>query len=356
MNDLPSNGAEAAPTQLPPPGSDIVLALGGGGARGLTHIGVLRVLEEAGYRICGVAGCSIGSIVGGLYCAGELDAYEEFIRGLTRSQVMRFLDPGLPTSGVFAGARLERLYAGFVGERRIEELDLPYSALVVDLRSGEELSLREGSLARAMRASGSIPGLLRPVRWGDRWLIDGGVASIAPIAAARDLCDLPVVAVSVSTVGLGEPRPPVPSSSLTAVEESETNAESRLAPLLDGLEASRDAAAARFNRGWERLRSALGRSDEEQRARRPSLVEVLDAMATISGHHLFRHQVGHERPDVVIAPRIDGVGMLDFHRAEELISEGIHSAREALGLSIPPSLPPDVQASADDSPDERAVS
>lgn len=340
----------AANPELPPPGSDIVLALGGGGARGLTHIGVLRTLEEAGYRVCGVAGCSIGAIVGGIYCAGELDAYEEFVRGLTRTQVMRFLDPRLPTSGVFAGARLERLYQGFVGERRIEELELPYSALVVDLRTGEQLSLREGPLVRAMRASGSIPGLLRPVRWENRWLIDGGVASIAPISAARELRALPVVAVSVSTLGLGAPRAAVRETSPVVTEGLEATTESRLAPLLDGLEAGRDAAAAKLSRGWERLRGYLGSGDEQdgERAdslRRPSLVEVLDAMATISGHHLFRHQVGSERPEVVITPRIDGVGLFDFHEADALIAEGARSAREVLGLTPSAGAPEDQAAS-----------
>lgn len=328
----PHSSTCAANSELPPPGSDIVVALGGGGARGLTHIGVLRTLEAAGYRVCGVAGCSIGAIVGGIYCAGELDAYEEFVRGLTRSQVMRFLDPRLPTSGVFAGARLERLYQGFVGERRIEELPLPYSALVVDLRSGEQLALREGPLVRAMRASGSIPGLLRPVRWEGRWLIDGGVASIAPISAARELCDLPVIAVSVSTLGLGAPRATTHETSVVPTEECQATTESRLAPLLEGFEAGRDAAAAKLSRGWERLRGYLGSGDEEDPVRRPSLVEVLDAMATISGHHLFRHQVGSERPEGVITPRIDGVGMFDFHRADALIAEGAQSTRDALGL------------------------
>lgn len=331
--------APSRPAELPPPGSDIAVALGGGGARGLTHIGVLRTLEAAGYRIRAVAGCSIGAIVGGIYCAGELDAYEEFVRGLTRSQVMRFLDPRLPTSGVFAGARLEQLYGGFVGERRIEELELPFAALVVDLRSGEELSLREGPLVRAMRASGSIPGLLRPVRWDGRWLIDGGVASIAPITAARELVDLPVVAVSVSTLGLGAPRGEAEVASAVAAEEREATTESRLAPLLEGLEAGRDAAAASLSRGWDRLRGYLGNGADEERARPPSMVEVLDAMATISGHHLFRHQLGSERPEAVITPRIDGVGLFDFHQAAALIAEGARSAREALDL---PSTDPNV--------------
>lgn len=328
--------------ELPPPGSDIVVALGGGGARGLAHIGVLRTLETAGYRICGVSGCSIGAIVGGMYCAGQLDPYEEFVRGLTRTQVMSFLDPRLPTSGVFAGARLERLYKGFVGEREIEGLELPYSALVVDLRTGEEIAIREGSLVRAMRASGSIPGLLRPVRWQGRWLIDGGVSSIAPIAAARALQDLPVVAVSVSTLGLGSPirkdeaaEEPVSEKQLVEVEARQAEAESRLAPIMEGLGAGRDAAAARLSRGWERLRSYLGSTESEERARRPSLIEVLDAMATISGHHLFRHQAGSEAPEVVIAPRIDGVGLFDFHFADDLIAEGERATRESLGLGQP---------------------
>ena len=337
MNSQHSSNPESS-SELPPPGSDIVVALGGGGARGLTHIGVLRTLEEAGYRICGVAGCSIGAIVGGIYCAGELDAYEEFVRGLTRSQVMRFLDPRLPTSGFLAGARLERLYHGFVGDLQIQDLDLPYSALVVDLRSGEELALREGPLGRAMRASGSIPGLLRPVRWENRWLIDGGVASIAPIAAARELCCLPVVAVSVSTLGLGSPRVTERETSPVVDEERQATTESRLAPLVDGLGAGRDAAAAKLSRGLERLRGYLGSSDEEGGAnvkpsRRPSLAEVLDAMATISGHHIFRHQVGSERPELIITPRIDGIGMFDFHEADALIAEGSRSAREVLERS-----------------------
>ncbi|MFT6042455.1 MAG: NTE family protein, partial [Gammaproteobacteria bacterium] len=184
------------------PGAEIVLALGGGAARGVAHIGVIRTLEEAGFRIRGVAGTSIGAVIGGMYCAGELEPFSDFLGTVDRRSVFRFLDPILPRAGLFAGMRLEGMLSGFVGARQIADLPIPFVAVAVDVAGGDEVRLRDCALVDGIRASFGIPGLFAPkrlvVNGVERWLVDGGVASPVPVGAAKELADLPVVAVNVN--------------------------------------------------------------------------------------------------------------------------------------------------------------
>ena len=163
----------------------MALALGGGAARGFAHVGVVRVLEEAGIEVASVSGTSIGSVVGAAVAAQRLDAYEADVRGLRPRDLVRMLDPRPLGGGLFAGRKLIERVRRLLGHDRIEDLPLPYQAVTVDLDTGEEVRLDSGSLADAMRASCAIPGLFHPVEWDGRWLVDGGLASPVPIAASR---------------------------------------------------------------------------------------------------------------------------------------------------------------------------
>lgn len=182
----------------------MALALGGGAARGFAHVGVVRVLEEAGIEVASVSGTSIGSVVGAAVAAQRLDAYEADVRGLRSRDLVRMLDPRPLGGGLFAGRKLIERVRRLLGHDRIEDLPLPYQAVTVDLDTGEEVRLDTGSLADAMRASCAIPGLFHPVEWDGRWLVDGGLASPVPIAASRAVSDLPVVAVDLNGLPEGQ--------------------------------------------------------------------------------------------------------------------------------------------------------
>lgn len=183
------------------------LALGGGGARGMAHVGVIRVLEREGIPIDCLAGTSAGALVGAVYAAG--------IRGHDLLQMafrLRWRDIGRPVwprQGFLSFERLESYLVQVLGDLTFAELDLPYAAVTADLATGQQVALKEGRLAPAVRASCSVPGLVTPVEIDGRLLVDGGVVNNLPISVVRDLGADVVIAV-----GLGCPPGEIPRGPL----------------------------------------------------------------------------------------------------------------------------------------------
>lgn len=174
------------------------VALSSGGPRGTAHIGVLKALEEAGFRPDVIAGTSVGAWVGGCYAAGvALEDLARYWRELRWYGVGRHLLPGAVWRGWTSGNSLLRSVKNFVGDRRIEDLPIPFAAVATDLATGEAVWITQGPLAEAICASSAVPGLVEPRRWNGRWLIDGGVVDPLPVGAARALGAEVVVAVDV---------------------------------------------------------------------------------------------------------------------------------------------------------------
>jgi NTE family protein len=164
----------------------VSLVLGSGGARGLAHIGVIHVLEERGYDIRSIAGCSAGALVGGIYAAGKLPEYEEWVRNLTKLDMMNLLDIAWVGGGLVKGDKIIRRMKKLVGERLIEELPIRFTAVATELRSGREVWLNEGPLFDAIRSSCSLPIFFTPVKYREKMLVDGGVVNPVPIAPVFD--------------------------------------------------------------------------------------------------------------------------------------------------------------------------
>ncbi len=190
---LAAAGAGAAPA--PTPGG-VALVLGGGGCRGYGHIGVLRVLEREGLRPSLVVGSSSGAIVGALYAAGvSVDELSVLGERLSANLLRDWIFPKL---GLFGGGAIARFVHERVGERSIESLPLRFAAVATDLRNGDRVVLDRGGVGRAVQASGSIPGLLEPVRIGARLCVDGNLSAPVPVRVARELGARRVVAVDVT--------------------------------------------------------------------------------------------------------------------------------------------------------------
>ena len=260
----------------------VTLALGSGGARGYAHIGVIEELERRGYQIVGVAGSSMGSVVGAAYAAGALPAYTEWVRGLRGRDVIRELDPSFTTAGVIRAERVLTHVVDIVGDQLIEELPIPFTAMAVDLLAGRQIWLDHGRISAAIRASIAIPGLLTPAEVDGRVLVDGGVMCPVPVEAAATVTADVLVAVSLQGFrqdGAPEPRP----------------ARSRM-----------------FQSMWMSLEAA----------------EMALAAATIAAHP----------PDVLIEVPKDACRTLDFHRADEMIELGRRLAVDALDAAGPVSL------------------
>ncbi|MGB4928244.1 MAG: patatin-like phospholipase family protein [Giesbergeria sp.] len=295
------------------------LALGSGSARGWAHIGVIRALQQAGIQPDLVCGSSIGAVVGAAYALGELDRFEQWALGLTGRTVFSFMDFKL-SGGMLKGEKVIDFFRRNFSDRDIEALDMPFAAVATALHSGSEVWLRSGSTADAVRASMALPGLFTPAQRDGRLLVDGGLVNPVPVSLARAMGADIVIAVDLNADILGRhlrspvrPAPP-PEPVEQALEEEAASAETS-APWV-----------RRLQDGFVALLPTAG----PERERLPSLLEVVMGSVNIMQVRITRSRMAGEPPEVVIAPRLAHLGLLDFYRAAEAIEEGRKAAEGAL--------------------------
>ena len=164
---------------------DIALVLSSGGARGLAHIGVIEELESRGYHITSIAGCSMGALIGGVYAAGKLTEFREWMKTIDRKKMLELTDFSLSLNHFVKGKRIIETIMEFVPDVAIEDLPIPYSAVAADLKEGREVVFSKGSLFEAIRASISLPSFYEPVQRDGMILIDGGVINPIPLNRVR---------------------------------------------------------------------------------------------------------------------------------------------------------------------------
>src|SRR5512144_607162 len=160
----------------------VSLVLGSGGARGLAHIGVIHWLEKHDYNIRSIAGTSIGALIGGIYAAGKLDEYEQWVRAVKKIDIVTLLDLSWGKSGLVKGDKIINTLVGLVGEQLIEDLPIHYTAVATDLRNQKEIWMKSGKLFDAIRASMSIPLFFTPFKDRGVVLVDGGILNPVPVA------------------------------------------------------------------------------------------------------------------------------------------------------------------------------
>jgi len=160
---------------------DVALALSSGGARGLAHIGAIEVLKEQGYNITSIAGCSMGALIGGVYAAGKLEAFREWMKTINRKKMLELTDFSLSFNHFAKGTRIIEAIMEFVPDVSIEDLPIPYCAVATDWKTGREVVFDKGSLFQAIRASISLPSFYEPVLRDGMILIDGGVTNPLPL-------------------------------------------------------------------------------------------------------------------------------------------------------------------------------
>ncbi|WP_286738096.1 patatin-like phospholipase family protein [Thiomonas sp. SCN 64-16] len=174
------------------------LALGGGAARGMAHLGVLRALADAGVRIDFIAGCSIGALVGAIAAAGRTDGLEATFKTFDWRKTLSFFDVVFPRSGLIDGAKVTELVREHLPATQIEALSIPFAAIATDLHSGAEVVLRSGDVIEAVRASIAVPGVFTPVRVHGRVLVDGGLSNPVPVSVVRAMGADQVIAVDLN--------------------------------------------------------------------------------------------------------------------------------------------------------------
>lgn len=297
------------------PRARIGLALGGGAARGWSHIGVLRVLERAGIVPDVIAGCSVGAVVGGCYAAGRLDAIETFARSLNKRRVMGLIDFHINGSGLIAGDRLRRLLERDLSDLRVEGLPIRFATVATELGTGHEIWLTKGSLVEAMRASYALPGIFDPVKLGRRWLMDGALVNPIPITAARALGADVVICFNLN--GDVRARGTVIQSHGADLDEDEM------------VEAVLDEP-----RRWGLFNPVLDAADRLRKGGRkaagPGIASVMVDAFNITQDRIARSRLAGDPPDAMICPRLASIGLFEFHRAAECIDLGRAAAERSL--------------------------
>ena len=293
----------------------IGLALGGGAARGWSHIGVMRVFEREGIVPDVIAGCSVGAVVGGCYAAGKLDQLEAFARALTKRRVMGLLDFHITGSGLIAGDRLKRLLEHDLAHLRIEALPLRFATVATELGTGHEFWLTRGPLVEAMRASYALPGVFDPIKLGGRWLIDGAIVNPIPVTMARALGADIVICVNLNgdmrirgTVIQSHSAEDAPASDLVEAIAGEPRRWGLLNPMID----------------------VAGRIRGRRPSGGPGIASVMIDAFNITQDRIARSRLAGDPPDVMISPKTAPIGLFDFHRAAEFIELGHQAAERAV--------------------------
>ncbi|MGN2243514.1 patatin-like phospholipase family protein [Frateuria sp. GZRR33] len=277
----------------------VALALGAGGAKGLAHIGVIEEIERQGYTIGAIAGSSMGALIGGIYAMGKLDVYRDWVCKLARFDVLRLVDWTF-RGGLIKGERIIETLRELIGDARIEDLPLAYTAVATDIDREREVWLTRGQLFDAIRASIAIPTIFRPHTIEGRRLVDGALLNPVPVTPLiRERAEI-VFAISLDG----------PSGALVAPER---DAEAEPGP----------------EPGWLRRLFSHG-EDKPARVHEPGALALLNQSMDLMQSNLSRLRLAAYEPDLLIEIPRDAAATYEFYRASELIELGRTRTREAL--------------------------
>jgi NTE family protein len=301
---------------------------------------VIQALRARGYDIAGIAGSSMGALVGGLYAAGRLDEFADWAKSLTQRTILRLLDPSISAAGVMRAEKILDAVRDILGPVYIEQLPIPYTAVATDLLAGKSVWFQRGPVDEAIRASIAIPGVIAPHAVDGRLLADGGILDplpMAPIAAVN--ADLTIaVSLSGSEVGgIGDARDAEPGPTVEWLNR-----------MVRSTSALLDTTAARSLLDRPTARAVLGRFgtdswSEESDAEGPEAepvdapqvprlggFEVMNRTIDIAQSALARHALAAHPPDLLIEVPRSTCRTLEFHRAVEVIAAGRTLANRAL--------------------------
>ncbi|MBR9872369.1 MAG: alpha/beta hydrolase [Gammaproteobacteria bacterium] len=230
-------------------GKTVALTLGSGGARGYAHIGAIEVLHERGYKIIAISGCSMGALVGGMYAAGKLQEYKDWVTGLGQFDVLKLLDVTFTSIGAIRGEKVFSVVRDILGDTRIEDLPMSYTAVATDLLAHKEIWFQEGPLDQAIRASIAIPSVVTPLVLNGRVLVDGALLNPLPIIPTISAHADIVMAVNLS--GEDDKQRRVPDAAFSSEADDGSDIE-------EWVGAIRDKASRWFD--WDTIKSLTTRS------------------------------------------------------------------------------------------------
>jgi len=278
---------------------NVALALSSGGARGLAHIGAIEELEAQGYHISSVAGCSMGALIGGVYAAGKLNEFREWMKTIDRKKMLGLIDFSLSLNHLVKGTRIIEAIMEFVPDVNIEDLPIPYCAIATDLKAGREVMFRKGSLFKAIRASISLPSFYEPVTLNDMILIDGGIINPLPLNRVKRQADDLLVGVDVSGHDYKAQWDEV--QRLSAIQKQDTSLKTKILDMLipDNIEFNYYTVLSRASSLMIRQNSIL-------------MTQLMN-------------------PDILIDIQMNRYGTFDFDKSEKLIAIGRQKAMATIG-------------------------
>ena len=297
----------------------IGIALGSGAAKGWAHIGVLNGLAEMGIKPDKIAGCSVGALVGAAYANDNLNEFEVWVRSFTSWDVLGLMDLSWRKGGLISGEKVFDVLQNRIGDMQIEQLSRPFIAVATDLYSGQEIWFQQGDLRHAVRASCSMPGILAPVKVGDRWLVDGAVVNPVPVSVSRAMEVDIVIAVDLNGQRRGRMQvlPVNMASNKPSIEETVKAEEHQSTGFMDLLAKGRD----HVSRLSEKF--SLGSKSD------PSALAVMSRSMDILDQRYKRARLMGDPPDICIVPDLRDVGTMEFHRADEAIKAGEDAVKRA---------------------------
>jgi NTE family protein len=277
---------------------NVALALSSGGARGLAHIGAIEELEAQGYHISSIAGCSMGALIGGVYAAGKLNEFREWMKTIDRKKMLGLIDFSLSLNHLVKGTRIIEAIMEFVPDVNIENLPIPYCAVATDLKAGREVMFRKGSLFKAIRASISLPSFYEPVKRNDMILIDGGIINPLPLNRVKRQAGDMLVGVDVS--GHDYKAQWDELQRLTAIQKHDKSLKTKILDMLipDNIEFNYYTVLSRASSLMIRQNSIL-------------MTRLMN-------------------PDILIDIQMNRYGTFDFDKSEKLIAIGRQKAAAAI--------------------------
>lgn len=294
----------------------IGLALSGGAAKGLAHIGAIKALEEAGIQIDYIAGSSMGALIGAAYASGiPIDTLEKIVTN-TDLNFAKLFDPRLFQPGLIKGNKVKKFLYTLYGDKNIEDLPIPFAATATDIKTGKLYVINKGSLAEAVRASISVPIVFTPLQYKEAFLVDGGVVNPVPIDVVREMGAEHIIAVLVIFSDLL-------SDEKEFIEITDPDRERMKLSTTDNL----SRKISEFLKISEnKTEDTIFVGDSEP----PQITRMLENTVRIAQDAIAQLQIELYKPDLVIEPDVSNINLYEFNRAEDIIEIGYREAIKVL--------------------------
>lgn len=320
----------------------IGLALGSGAARGLAHIGVLKALEEKGVPIDMIAGSSIGALVGACYARkGEISDLEEVILKTDWKQLARLADPNLSLlfKGVIHGKKVKELLKTLIGDIEFKDLKIPLAIVATDANTGEEIIIKKGSVVEAVRASISIPAIFIPVKFKDRFLIDGGIVNPIPVNIVKDMGATFIIACNVihkpqkrrKSFGSAREQKPLASDLKT---QPKSAGRITLNSKINKLIQDDKGKLKNLEKFISIFKKKVYKGSQRVSLDTPNIFDVILQAIYAMEYEIAKSKI--KEADIVITPNTGQIATLEFYRGKEAIAKGYKAAKDALSKNYSP--------------------